>query len=59
AKKDRETGLKTQEKTSKKDRFCESIAWIAFKNTKIGLDLSLSSLSGAWSFYEWGDKITI
>jgi len=30
--------------------------WIAFKNTVIGLSQSLPKLSGAWSFYEWGEK---
>ncbi len=33
--------------------------WIAFKNTKLGLSLSLPELSGAWGFYEWGEKCHI
>ena len=30
--------------------------WVAFRNTIIGLSQSLPGLSGAWSFYEWGEK---
>jgi len=30
--------------------------WIAFKNTIVGLSQSLPKLSGAWSFYKWGEK---
>jgi len=33
--------------------------WIAFKNTMVGLSQSLPKLSGAWSFYEWGEKCVI
>lgn len=33
--------------------------WIAFKNTMTGLSQSLPKLSGAWSFYEWGQKCLI
>ena len=37
----------------------KSSPWIAFKNTMIGLSQSLPKLSGAWSFYEWGEKCFI
>lgn len=30
--------------------------WIAFRNTMAGLSQSLQGLSGAWSFYEGGEK---
>jgi hypothetical protein len=33
--------------------------WIAFKNTMTGLSQSLPKLSGAWSFYECGEKCFI
>nr|MDO8081713.1 CHAT domain-containing protein [Candidatus Freyarchaeota archaeon] len=31
--------------------------WIAFKNIKYGLSQILPTLSGAWSFYERGEKV--
>jgi len=37
----------------------KSSPWIAFKNTMTGLSQSLPKLSGAWSFYEWGEKCFI
>jgi hypothetical protein len=37
----------------------KSSPWIAFRNTVIGLSQSLLKLSGAWSFYEWGEKCFI
>jgi CHAT domain-containing protein len=37
----------------------KSSPWIAFKNTMTGLSQSLPKLSGAWSFYEWGQKCFI
>ena len=36
-----------------------SSPWIAYRNTVIGLSQSLPKLSGAWSFYEWGEKCFI
>ena len=33
--------------------------WIAFRNSIVGLSQSLPKLSGAWSFYEWGEKCLI
>jgi len=36
-----------------------SSPWIAFKNTMVGLSQSLPRLSGAWSFYEWGEKCSM
>lgn len=33
--------------------------WIAYKNTIDGLSQSLPKLTGAWSFYEWGEKCFI
>ena len=37
----------------------KSSPWIAFKNTMIGLSQSFPKLSGAWNFYEWGEKCFI
>lgn len=37
----------------------KSSPWTAFKNTMGGLSQSLPKLSGAWSFYEWGEKYYI
>jgi len=37
----------------------KSSPWIAFRNTVVGLSQSLPKLSGAWSFYEWGEKCLI
>jgi CHAT domain-containing protein len=37
----------------------KSSPWIAFRNTVIGLSQSLPKLSGAWSFYECGEKCSI
>jgi len=37
----------------------KSTPWIAFRNTVAGLSHSLPKLSGAWSFYEWGEKCLI
>jgi len=37
----------------------KSSPWIAFKNTMIGLFQSLPKLSGAWSFYECGEKCLV
>lgn len=37
----------------------KSSPWIAFKNTMTGLSQGLPRLSGAWSFYEWGEKCFI
>ncbi len=34
----------------------KSSPWIAFRNTMEGLSTGLPKLSGAWSFYEWGEK---
>ena len=34
----------------------KSSPWIAFRNTTVVLSQSLPGLSGAWSFYEWGEK---
>jgi hypothetical protein len=36
-----------------------SSPWIAFKNTLVGLSQSIPRLSGAWSFYEWGEKCSM
>jgi len=36
-----------------------SSPWIAYRNAAIGLCQSLPGLSGAWSFYEWGEKCLI
>jgi len=33
--------------------------WISFKKTNIAISNVLPRLSGAWSFYEWGEKVTI
>jgi hypothetical protein len=33
--------------------------WISFKKSIIGISSVLPRLSGAWSFYEWGEKVTI
>ena len=33
--------------------------WVAYKNTIDGLSQSLPKLTGAWSFYEWGEKYSI
>jgi hypothetical protein len=33
--------------------------WVSFKKTTIGISNVLPRLSGAWSFYEWGEKVTI
>jgi CHAT domain-containing protein len=37
----------------------KSSPWIAFRNTVIGLSQSLPKLSGAWSFYERGEKCLV
>ena len=37
----------------------QNSSWIAFKNTVGGLSYSLPKLSGAWSFYEWGEKYSL
>jgi CHAT domain-containing protein len=37
----------------------ESSPWVAFKNTMTGLSQGFPKLSGAWSFYEWGQKCLI
>jgi CHAT domain-containing protein len=37
----------------------ESSPWIAFRNTVVGLSQSLPKLSGAWSFYERGEKCLV
>jgi len=31
--------------------------WISFKKTTFGISHALPRLSGAWSFYKWGEKI--
>jgi CHAT domain-containing protein len=33
--------------------------WIAFKNATLGVAVSIPQLSGAWSFYEWGEKVSV
>ena len=35
----------------------ECTPWISYRNTMIGLDETLPRMRGAWSFYEWGEKI--
>jgi hypothetical protein len=37
----------------------DSTPWIAFKNTVVGLSTVLPRISGAWSFYEWGNKCMV
>ena len=36
-----------------------STPWMAFKNAVVGLSTVLPKISGAWSFYEWGNKCMI
>lgn len=31
--------------------------WVSFKKTVLGIANALPRLSGAWSFYEWGEKV--
>jgi len=33
--------------------------WVSFKKTILGISNALPRLSGAWSFYEWGEKFFI
>jgi hypothetical protein len=37
----------------------KSSPWIEFKNAMTGLSQGLPRLSGAWSFYEWGERCFI
>jgi len=33
--------------------------WVSFKKTIIGISKALPRLSGAWSFYDWGEKLSL
>jgi hypothetical protein len=33
--------------------------WVSFKKAMLGLSNTIPRFSGAWSFYEWGEKVII